>query len=204
MRFGLTIRNLLISLCFLFTVSPANAQENSPRLVVESFQEQLLEVMKVAESLSVQERYDRLRPTIEAAFYIPMMVGMTTGSHWKGFSPEEKSRLVEAFKRKNISTVATLFDGHSGQVFETVGDKAAPQNTRLVKTRIVNPDGSDVSLDYRVIQIRGSWRIIDVIVDDGISEVSVRRSEFRETLKTKGVTGLITMLNKKADELLAP
>jgi len=203
MRFGLSARNTLIILFFLSFVSPATAQQNSPGQVVETFQEHLLAVMKEAKSLSVKQRYDRLRPPIEATFFIPMMVGMTTGSYWKKLSSEQKGRLVEAFKRKNVSTVATLFDGYSGQIFETISDKPAPQDTRLVKTRIVNPDGSGVSLDYRAIQIRGEWRIIDVIVDDGISEMSVRRSEFRETLKTKGVEGLITILNEKADDLLA-
>ncbi|MBL6945423.1 MAG: ABC transporter substrate-binding protein [Rhodospirillales bacterium] len=203
MRLRLTARKILISLCFFAFVSPAAAGQDAPSRVVETFQEHLLAVMKEAKSLSVKQRYDRLRPPIEAAFFIPMMLGITTGSYWKTISPEQKSRLAEAFNRKNISTVATLFDGYSGQIFEIIDDKPAPQNTRLVETRIVDPDGSEVSLDYRVMRIRGNWRIIDVIVDDGISEMSVRRSEFRETLKTSGVEGLITTLNKKADELLA-
>ncbi|MBT3359808.1 MAG: hypothetical protein HN403_09290 [Rhodospirillales bacterium] len=203
MRFRLAARNILITLCFLASTSPALAQQEASSRVVETFQQHLLAVMKEAKLLSVKQRYDRLRPPIEAAFFVPMMLGITTGPYWKTTSPEQKSRLADAFNRKNISTVATLFDGYSGQKFEILADKAAPQNTRLVETRIVNPDGSDVSLDYRVLRIRGQWRIIDVIVDDGISEMSVRRSEFREILKTQGIEGLISTLSNKADELLA-
>ena len=42
------------------------------------------------------------------------------------------------------------------------------------------------------------------MVDSGISELKVRRSEFRGILKSEGVSGLIRVLNKKADELVNP
>lgn len=201
MRFGVMFRSLLISITLLSFPLTASAAE--PADLVQHFQEQLLAVMKDAKTLTVRQRYDRLLPTVEEAFSLPIMIGMATGSYWKHASREEKLRLVTAFKRKNISTVATLFDGYSGQKFEIDGEKPAPQNTRLVQTRIVSPDGSSVSLDYRVIQIRGRWWIIDVIVDRGISEMSVRRSEFSNTLKEKGIAGLTALLGAKADELLA-
>ena len=47
------------------------------------------------------------------------------------------------------------------------------------------------------------WRVIDVIVDNGISELKVRRSEYNLILKQSGVPGLITLLHNKADELVA-
>ena len=45
--------------------------------------------------------------------------------------------------------------------------------------------------------------ILDVVVEQGISELAVRRSEYRLVLKEKGVEGLIDALNRKADELMA-
>jgi phospholipid transport system substrate-binding protein len=180
-----------------------SAERSGPVALVQHFQEQLLAVMKEAKTLTVSQRYDRLLPTIEESFSLPIMIGSATGSYWKQATAEEKARLVTAFKRKNISTVATLFDGYSGQEFKIDGEKPAPQNTRLVETRIVSPDGSSVNLDYRVIEISGRWWIIDVIVDKGISEMSVRRSEYSDTLKKKGLAGLTNALGAKADELLA-
>lgn len=201
MRFGEIFRSLLISITLLSFPLTASAAE--PTDLVQHFQEQLLAVMKEAKTLTVRQRYDRLVPAVEEAFSLPIMIGTATGSYWQHASREEKQRLVTAFKRKNISTVATLFDGYSGQEFKIDGVKPAPQNTQLVQTRIVSPDGSSVNLDYRVIQIRGRWWIIDVIVDKGISEMSVRRSEFSSTLKEKGIAGLTALLGAKADELLA-
>ena len=197
------IRNFLILLGFFVFSCPAMSQDSEPAAIVEKFQSQLLAVMKDAENISVQERYDRLFPPITEAFHIPTMVQIATPAHWKNASDSQKQRIVEAFQRKNIATVATLFNGYSGQKFEHLGEKPAPQNTVLVKTRIVNPDGSGVSLDYRALKLGDHWYLIDVIVDDGISEMSVRQSEFRDILKNGGIEALITSLNQKADELLA-
>lgn len=202
MRFGQIFRNLLI-LMVVFSYSPmASAAETGPTALVQHFQDQLLAVMKEAKTLTVRQRYDRLLPAIEDAFYMPIIIGSATGSYWKEATPEEKTRLMTAFKRKNISTVATLFDGYSGQEFKIDGEKPAPQNTRMVETRIVNKDGSAVNLDYRLIAINGRWWIIDVVVDKGISEMSVRRSEYADTLKKQGIAGLTQALAAKADELL--
>lgn len=180
-----------------------SAEQSAPMTLVQHFQEQLLAVMKEAKTLTVRQRYDRLVPSIEESFSLPIMIGTASGSYWKQATPDEKARLVTAFKRKNISTVATLFDGYSGQEFKIDGEKPAPQNTRLIETRIVSPDGSAISLDYRVIEIKDRWWIIDVIVDKGISEMSVRRSEYSDTLKKQGIAGLTAALSAKADELLA-
>ncbi len=197
------IRNFLILLCFFTFPSLSFAQDSGPTAIVEEFQAQLLAVMKEAEKISVQERYDRLVPPITKTFHIRTIVRIATGDHWTRASEDEKLRIVEAFQRKNIATVATLFSGYSGQKFEFLGEKPAPQNTVLVKTRITNPDGSGVSLDYRAIRLQDRWYVIDVVIDGGISEMSVRQSEFRDILKKGGLKSLTEILNHKADELLA-
>lgn len=203
MRIGVRLRNLLILGLFFLSPLTAWADQGGPIPVVQRFQDHLLEVMKEAKSLSVRQRYERLLPAVEAAFSVPIMIGTATGAYWKQATPEEKERLATAFKRNNISTVATFFDDYSGQIFQIDGERPAPQNTRLIETRIIDPDGSSVNLDYRVIEIAGRWWIIDVVVDKGISEMSVRRSEYSNILKRQGIDGLIDTLTAKADELLS-
>ena len=203
MHVGAMFRNLLILMVIFSIPATARAEQDSPSALVKQFQDQLLAVMKEAKTLTVRQRYERLLPVIEGTFSLPIMIGTATGSYWTQATPDEKARLVTAFKRNNISTVATLFDGYSGQEFHIDGEKSAPQNTRLIETRIVSPKDSSVNLDYRVIQIGGRWWIVDVVVDKGISEMSVRRSEYSDTLKKQGIDGLIATLEAKATELLA-
>ena len=197
------VPKVLAVLFVLVAAIPAGAAEVEPRVLVERFQGNLLAVMKEAESLGVKGRYDRLVSSIEETFYLPLMIRVASGPYWKGANQTQRSRLISAFRRMSVSRVATLFDAYAGETFEAIGEKPGPQNTLLVKTRIVIPDKSSVNLTYVAKAIKERWRLIDVIVDDGISELSVRRSEYRRVLQKEGVDGLIATLNKKADELIA-
>ena len=46
-----------------------------------------------------------------------------------------------------------------------------------------------------------NWLISDIYLDGAISEVATRRSEFAAILKTEGIDGLISALNRKAEVL---
>ena len=47
-----------------------------------------------------------------------------------------------------------------------------------------------------------NWLISDIYLDGAISEVATRRSEFAAILKTEGVDGLTSALNRKAEVLV--
>jgi phospholipid transport system substrate-binding protein len=199
-----TLKVLLFPLfAGVLTALPAAAQEDPARAVIQRFQQSLLAVMKEAESLGVTGRYQRLQPRIEEAFHLPLMIRVATGSFWKRATKEQQSGLVAAFKRMSISTYANRFDGYSGQVFEIVDQRPGPQKTVLVKTRIVSPGDSPARLTYVVKEFKGQWRIVDILLDNDISELAVRRSEYRRLLKENGVDGLIATLNDKAAGLVA-
>ena len=83
------------------------------------------------------------------------------------------------------------------ELVETTGlDKSA-------RERITGMSDGDVSLTYVAKRIGNGWKLIDVIVDDGISELTVRKSEYRRVLASDGVEGLIAALESKAGELIA-
>ena len=194
---------LLILLAIIFIAPAANAAEMTASKVVERFQANLLEVMKEANTLSVQQRYARLRPSVEKSFHFYTMIQLASGRHWKESNPTERRHLAKAFRRMSISRLATLFDGYSGEVFELIGEKPVQQKTTLVMTKLIKADKSTVGIAYVTRFYEEGWRIIDVILDNGISELKVLRSEYHQILKNKGIPGLISVLNSKADELVS-
>lgn len=196
------INLLVLFLCF--TAGPVNAETGSlPSDLVQQFQASLLEVMKGAESMKVQERFDRLSPIVDETFHLPLMIQIATGKYWKEATNSERMHLIKAFRRMSISILATLFDGYSGEVFKLSGQKPGPQKTTLVGTKLVKADKSMVDIAYVLRPVNDQWRIIDVILDNGISELMVRRSEYHLILKNKGIPGLISLLNTKADGLIS-
>lgn len=181
----------------------AEAATANPSQVVARFHDGLLDIMKNAQTLGVKGRYESLAPSIKQSFHLRLMVQVAASSYWRKASPEQIEKLVQAFTRLSISTYASQFDGFSGQSFETRGEKPGPQKTTLVETRIIDPGSDPVELIYVTRLFKGQWRIIDVLVDSGISQLAVRRSEYRQVLRTKGIDGLISTLNAKADQLLS-
>ena len=71
----------------------------------------------------------------------------------------------------------------------------------MVRSQITKANGEPVKVDYMMRLSGDNWLISDIYLDGAISEVATRRSEFAAILKTEGVDGLISALNRKADTL---
>ena len=191
---------------FLVVASPlpsAGAEQGMPSALVEAFQGDLLEVMKQGKELGLVGRYARLAPMIERSFHLTLMIATSSSPYWRKATPEQRRRLVGAYKRMSGSILATYFDDYGGETFETVREREGPQRTVMVDTRVVRPDDDPVNISFVVVRLRERWWIIDVIVGGGISEVTVRRSEYQKLLAEGGIERLISALDDKADKLLA-
>lgn len=187
------------------TAIPAPTPAAGPKAVVERFHEALLAVMRDAEALGVQGRFDRLAPDIDAAFDLERMIRIAAGVYWKRADAADRSRLSNSFRRMSISTYASQFDGFDGHRFEILGERDGPQGTRLIESRIVVPDRVPVDLTYVLKESDDSsgWRIVDVLYDNSISQLAVRRSEYKQVLQSSGINGLLGILDGKSDQLLA-
>lgn len=189
-------------LILVFSALPA-ATEESPSAVVDEFHQDLLVVMKEAKALGIQGRYDYLADSMALAFDMGRMVRIAVGGFWRKASPEQRKTLVVAFERMSVTTYAEQFDSYSGQAFETIGERPGPQKTVLVETRIIRPGEGPANITYVMKKVKDRWRIADVLLDNSISQLAVRRSEYRGVLKSRGVDGLVTVLNDKSNRLIA-
>ncbi|MDA0997898.1 MAG: ABC transporter substrate-binding protein [Proteobacteria bacterium] len=198
-RILLTIAALIGLLCWAPTPSKAG---NEASAAVAAFQAELLDVMRNADKLGVKGRYQRLTPVIERTFNMPLMASIAAGPYWAQGSVAERRAMSAAFLKMSAATLATLLDGYTDEVFDVVGQRAGPQGTTLVDTMLRRKGESDINISYVAHASQGRWQLIDVIVDAGISELKVRISEYRSTLKRQGLKGLVDLLNKTADKLV--
>jgi phospholipid transport system substrate-binding protein len=202
-HFGSTFKTALRLGIFLLALvaassSFAQAKEAGPSAVISLFHEALLEAMKEADVLGTKGRYDFLLPRVKRAYHVPVMIRAASSSGWRNASLDQKKRLVGAFLRMSASTYASRFDGYSGQSFELLEERDGPQGTTLVKARIVSPEDKPVGLTYVMKDVKGRWGIVDVLLDNTVSELAVRRSEYRQVLKKDGLDGLISVIEEKA------
>jgi phospholipid transport system substrate-binding protein len=161
----------------------------------------LIDVMKQAEVLGYDGRAEKLAPVIPAYFDTGFMAQVSLGSHWKSASEADQARFLEAFKRFMIANYAGQFDGFSGQEFKTLGEEPARKDTVLVKSILINPKDDDVELNYRLREVDGAWKIIDVYLDGTVSELALRRSEFSGIVRRENFDALIAAIDKRIEKL---
>ncbi|MBL6945422.1 MAG: ABC transporter substrate-binding protein [Rhodospirillales bacterium] len=198
-----TVLSFFLALTFVISAGQVRAESTVPSAVVGEFHGALLGVMKAAAGLSVGDRFERLSAPIDAAFDLSRMIRVASTPQWKSAAPAERQKLFDTFRRLSIATYAAQFDGYSGQEFKTTGERPGPQKTVLVATKIVESDGDSVGLTYVMKKTGGKWLIADVLLDDKISQLAVRRSEYRRILKKSGIEGLVSTLAAKTGDLLA-
>ncbi len=93
----------LILIAFLVTSLTGEAFASSPSEIVERFQATLLEVMKDAKTLTVQQRYSRLRPSVEKSFHISLMVQIASAGYWRESTKTERRLLKGRYRHLTVA-----------------------------------------------------------------------------------------------------
>jgi phospholipid transport system substrate-binding protein len=176
------------------TASPAAAH-------IETYYQQLMPTIKQAARLSVRERDKRFAPAITATFDLATMTRLAVGPPWRNFSPEQKTAVQEAFTRFIVADYASQINNYSGQSF-VVDPQTTPEargGGEIVKTRLLQPGGKTVNINYLV---RGG-RVIDVYLNGAVSDLAMRRDEFTSIIAAGGADGLVKRLQDRTQSLLA-
>jgi phospholipid transport system substrate-binding protein len=191
--------SMLLALVFAAAVPAAQAQASDPAIAtVQGFYDSLLDSMKAGKSAGPQGRYNKMRPAVEKAFDANTMIKYAVGPGWTTASAADQKALTEAFLRMTASQYAGNFDSFNGEKF-VVDPKVTIRGTdHYVSSKLVTKDQT-VAFIYRVRQFGNDWKIIDVLLDGSISQLSVYRNDFAATMKAGGPSALV----KKIDELSA-
>lgn len=167
-------------------VRPAAAGE-SPRDVVERFDETLITAMRNAEGLGFEGRFALLHPVLSEIFDFNAMARFAVGpTHWDAFSESQRRELVDMFTRLSVATFAARFDDWSGETFVVGDQQPGPRGAVLVRNRLVRPDRTPVDIDLVLLPDGDGWHVVDVFLDGTFSELALRRAEYVEVLAAGG------------------
>jgi phospholipid transport system substrate-binding protein len=191
------MRILMFFLIFLTGVSfaPLAPAADEASAKVDTLHTALLEAMKGGAQLGFAGRRDHLEPVLQSTFDFDTISRLVTGRHWGEMDEAERKAFVEVFSALSAATYAENFDSFGGQRFETRGTRSKGK-AEIVRTVIISSDGDETSLDYLLTQERGEWRIVNVVAD-GVSDISLKRSEYATVIGQEGITGLIAKLKAK-------
>ena len=176
-------------------------QAPSAAAYIQTYYRELMPTIQQAGRLTVRERDKRFAPAITGAFDFPTMTRLAVGPAWKSFSAAQQAAVQEAFTRFIVADYASQIDDYSGESF-VVDPQTSPASRgggEIVKTRLLQPGGRTVNINYLV---RGG-RVVDVYLNGTISDLATRRDEFASIIASGGADGLIKRLQDRTQTLLS-
>lgn len=194
--------HLLCALFLLLIADAVSAAPSDPAVAqVKTLTDALLASMRAGAAESTTERYRKLEPAIEQVFALPLIAHLAVGPDWTSFSPDQQKGIVAAFTRFTIANYAHNFRSYDGQKIEIDDNVATRGPDKIVRTQIIPTRDTPVSLLYRMHEVDGAWKIVDVY-SNGVSELAQRRTDFSAALAAGGPAELIAHLNKSSDLLM--
>ena len=160
MRFPL---RMAVPVLALALAAPAFAQVSDPAAgSVQMLDDGLLAIMKGGKALGTAGRAAKIAPVVDQTFDIGLITRLSVGADWVKVAPADQTTLVAAMRRLTIAQYAANFSSYTGESF-TIDPKVETRGTdKLVRTQLVQPKDSQVSIGYRLRQSGGKWRVIDV------------------------------------------
>ena len=186
---------LLSVVGMLLLVSRTASAETASSTVKTTVEKVQQTITSSEKELSPEALDEKLREIIAPVFDFQEMARRSLGANWKKATADQQNEFVELFSdllARNYLKKIRENAANSG--FEVAGE-VNKDSKALVKTTVLY-EGEKASIDYRLREKNGAWRIYDVVIEN-IGLVSNYRSEFAGIIKSNGVAGLITKLKEK-------
>jgi phospholipid transport system substrate-binding protein len=154
--------------------------------------------MQGGDKLGFQGRFKLLAPIVERSHDLDFIAKTILGKHWTKLNREQQQIFISHFHKLSISTYAGWFKEYNGEHFKFIDQKTMPRKYVLVRSQLIQSNGDTVSFDYLLRQDKKDWRIINILAD-GVSDLALKRVEYRSILEQKGFKVFINMLKKKIE-----
>ena len=186
-----------IGLGTLLLIQPVLVAASEPGDQVRQTVDNLLAILKdprLTGESNKDERRQKLRQLIYQRFDFTEMAKRSLGSEWRLRSPAEQKEFVqlfgdfleriyldqiESYGRERVRYLEQRADGHYAKV----------------PTRIVDSKGQEYSVDYRLHNVNGDWKVYDVIVED-VSLVNNYRAQFSRVLAKSSFEELLEAMKQ--------
>lgn len=182
---------LVLVLCLFPSLSPAgNATEQIRGTIDRAIG--ILQDPALSVKGKKEERRDLLRKEIAPVFDFGEMAKRSLGPNWRQRTPEERDRFVSLFRKLLENSYLGKIESYQGEAIR-YGKETVDGPYAEVKTMVVTSNGQEFSVDYRMLEDGGRYRIYDVVIE-GISLVGNYRSQFNSILQKSSFVELMDKL----------
>lgn len=153
------------------------------------------EVLSISNRSSTQSGLAQsVRPVLQKHISFETMTRRAVGVGWKQFSADQQKKATQLFTTLVIRTYSSKYTpGEKAEV--NYKNATTPAAGRVdVPTDLVYR-GSRYNVIYRMEQVDGTWRIVDVVIE-GVSMVANYRAQLDVTFKKGGAAAVVSSLEQ--------
>ena len=192
----------LIAICLgLPAQSAAMAQDNGnkPAQFIQGLADEAIAILRDPKG-SLDEREKRFQAFLKDDFAMEKIGRFAAGKFWRQMSTNQQQQYQQVFEKWILKTYSIRFGGYSGETVNVLKTIKAGQTDVFVRTKINSSRGRALKVDWRVRNIKDSYKIIDVVVE-GVSMLVTQKAEFSAVLRQRGIDGLIGILRSQLDRM---
>jgi len=201
-------RDLLLGAAALgvsFSFRPALAQLDPARATafIEAAGRDLVAALNSTAG-SVAQRRERVAAVLRRTIDIDGTGRFILGRYWRTASPAEQQQYLQLFDETIIRNLSARFGEYQGVRFTLGRTQQRSEEDVLVTTMVDRPNSASFALDWRVAEVGGQPKVVDVIAE-GTSLRLTQRSEYSSVIQRNGgqVSALLTAMQQQIAQLAA-
>ena len=187
-------------LLMLSLICPLSAYSGIPLDTVKGYVNRVLDALRdpaLRGEAGRKIKREKIHSVSEEMFDFVELSKRSLGQNWNKFSPGEQKEFIKLYRLLLEETYADRIMSYGEEKLVFGKELPLSERTVEVQTTVVTKT-SEVSINYRVIDENGQWKVYDVVVE-GVSLITNYRSQFRDILANKTPQALLDILRKKVE-----
>ena len=190
----------LMPLFLAFAPLGALAADEAPDAMVKRIADEVVAIVKTDKDVQagnsakvVQLAEEKVLPH----FDFTRMTRLAVGRNWQQATPEQREALTKEFRTLLVRTYSSSLSQYRDQKIQVKPLQVAPGDEDvIVRTAILQENGPQIPIDYRMEKEGSDWKVYDVVID-GASLVTTYRGSFNDQIQKGGIDGLIKTLQDR-------
>jgi phospholipid transport system substrate-binding protein len=200
----LSRRACLLALPLAALAPPARAQMDPGRAAgfIQSTGAELVAAINAGGP--VAPKRERVAAILRRAIDIEGVGRFVLGRWWRVATPAEQAEYLRLFEETLIRNLSARFGEFQGVRFSLGRQQQRTEDDALISTIIERPSAAPFGLDWRVAEVGGQPRVVDVIAE-GTSLRLTQRSEYSAVVTRNGnrVAPLLDAMRQQIAQLAA-
>jgi phospholipid transport system substrate-binding protein len=150
----------------------------------------------------VAQRREQVAAILRRAVDVEGVGRFILGRWWRIATPEQQQEYLQLFEQVLIHNLSARFGEYQGVRFSLGRSQARTEEDALINTVVERPNSPPFALDWRVADVAGQLRIVDVIAE-GTSLRLTTRSEYSSVITRNGgnVSALLAAMRQQNQQL---